>query len=117
MVLHRYADWRIGATSSEKHCYKPTDSVLLTFDDYGSVAQVTEIPAKEIARLVRLVPRLMELGKKRLWMDYDEEAAVLYLSFRRPQKATESDMRDDGILVHYRGKEVVGLTFLDASTR
>jgi peptidoglycan/xylan/chitin deacetylase (PgdA/CDA1 family) len=45
VVLHHYADWRIGATSLEKHCYKTSDTVLLTFDDYGSVTQVNEILA------------------------------------------------------------------------
>jgi len=48
---------------------------------------------------------------------YDEEADVLYLSFRRPQRATDSEVRDDGIIVRKRGKEIVGLTILDASTR
>jgi len=43
VALHHYADWRIGATSLEKHCYKTSDSVLLTFDDYGSQSEVSEI--------------------------------------------------------------------------
>lgn len=42
-VLHAYADWRIGATKQEKHCYKQSGSVLLTFDDYGSAEQVHDI--------------------------------------------------------------------------
>jgi len=42
-VLHAYADWRIGATDEEKHCYKSSDSILLTFDDYGSKEEVEEI--------------------------------------------------------------------------
>ena len=42
-VLHWYADKRIGATEAEKRCYKATDSVLLTFDDYGIAAQVSTI--------------------------------------------------------------------------
>lgn len=25
-----------------------------------------------------------------MWIDYDEEADVLYISFRRPQKATDT---------------------------
>jgi uncharacterized protein YuzE len=52
-----------------------------------------------------------------MWIDYDEEADVLYLSFRRPQKATDSQMREDGVIVHTRGKQIVGLTILEASTR
>ncbi|HWZ65827.1 MAG TPA: polysaccharide deacetylase family protein [Patescibacteria group bacterium] len=42
-VLHAYADFRIGATSLEKRCYKNSDSILLTFDDYGSDVEVNDI--------------------------------------------------------------------------
>ena len=52
-----------------------------------------------------------------MWLDFDSEADVLYISFRRPQRASDSEMREDGIIVHRRGKQIVGLTILDASTR
>jgi uncharacterized protein YuzE len=52
-----------------------------------------------------------------MWIDDDAEADVLYLSFRRPQRATDSEMRDNGIIVHRRGNQIVGLTILEASTR
>ncbi len=42
-VLHAYADYRIGATDAEKHCYKSSNTVLLTFDDYGTSEEVHEI--------------------------------------------------------------------------
>lgn len=42
-VLHAYADYRIGATEAEKHCYKTSDTVLLTFDDYGTDDEVHDI--------------------------------------------------------------------------
>jgi len=63
------------------------------------------------------VPRLVDFPVKQLWIDYDEEADVLYLSFTKPQRATDSELRDDGIIVHRRAKKVVGLTIQDASTR
>jgi peptidoglycan/xylan/chitin deacetylase (PgdA/CDA1 family) len=44
-ALHRYADWRIGATAQEKHCHKLTPSVLFTFDDYGTETEVADILA------------------------------------------------------------------------
>jgi len=53
----------------------------------------------------------------KLWIDYDEEADVLYLSFQRPQKATESEMRDDGVLLRYKSDKLVGITILGASKR
>src|SRR6185312_10127277 len=42
-ALHYYADWRIGATLAEKLCHKQSDSILLTFDDYGDRRQITAI--------------------------------------------------------------------------
>jgi peptidoglycan/xylan/chitin deacetylase (PgdA/CDA1 family) len=42
-LLKAYADWRVGATRAEKRCHKPTDSILLTFDDYGTAEQVHDI--------------------------------------------------------------------------
>jgi uncharacterized protein YuzE len=59
----------------------------------------------------------VDFPAKQVWIDYDAEADVLYLSFSKPQKATDSELRDDGIIVHRRGKKVVGLTIQDASTR
>jgi uncharacterized protein YuzE len=52
-----------------------------------------------------------------MWIDHDAAADVLYISSQRPQRATDSEMREDGIVVHRRGKQIVGLTILEASTR
>jgi len=56
-------------------------------------------------------------GMKKVWIDFDEEADVLYISFQRPQRATDSEMLDNGILLRYRQDQLVGVTVLDASTR
>ena len=63
------------------------------------------------------VPFLLDFPMERFSVDYDKEADVLYISFRRPQQATDTQMTDDGILLRYRGHELVGITVLDASTR
>ena len=52
-VLHAYADYRVGATALEKQCYKPSDSILLTFDDYGTKQEVQEILAILQAKKVK----------------------------------------------------------------
>ena len=81
------------------------------------MAQVIEWQSKDIARIMKAVPQLVRFPAKQMWIDYDEEADVLYLRFCKPQRATDSELRDDGIIVHRRGKKVVGLTIQDASTR
>jgi uncharacterized protein YuzE len=81
------------------------------------MAEVAEWQSKDFRRILKAVPRLVDFPAKQVWIDYDAEADVLYLSFSKPQKATDSELRDDGIIVHRRGKKVVGLTIQDASTR
>jgi len=61
----------------------------------------------------RIVQWLVGL-RKRCWVDYDAEADVLYISFRKPQKADDSVMEDD-VIYHYSGSELVGVTVLNAS--
>lgn len=60
---------------------------------------------------------LVKWPKYPVWIDYDAEADVLYLSFEHPQDATNSRMRDDGVLLHYRGRKLVGVTIFEASKR
>ena len=71
---------------------------------------------KAIRGALSLARQLGELPATKLWLDYDAEAAVLYISIKRPQKATDTVEADGGsILLHYRGKDLVGITVLDAS--
>ena len=52
-----------------------------------------------------------------MWIDYDKEADVLYINFKRPQKATDSEMLDNEVLLRYKEDELVGITILEASKR
>ena len=70
-----------------------------------------------LSEVFEATPHLLKFPKNKLWIDYDEEADVLYLSFQRPQKATESEMRDDGVLLRYKRDKLVGITILEASKR
>jgi uncharacterized protein YuzE len=57
------------------------------------------------------------MPSKRVWIDYDDEADVLYISFRKPQQANDSVMEEEDIIYHYRDKELVGVTILHAKDR
>ena len=52
-----------------------------------------------------------------LWSSYDAEADVLYINFKRPSHATDSELTDDDVIIRYEGDDVVGITILHASTR
>ncbi|MBI4515979.1 MAG: DUF2283 domain-containing protein [Deltaproteobacteria bacterium] len=72
--------------------------------------------ARAVEQIAAAIPHLIRLPQGRAWVDYDREADVLYISLKRPQRATDTVDRD-GILLRYRGKELVGVTVLNASKR
>jgi hypothetical protein len=39
----------------------------------------------EVIDILSLVPSALNLRSRHLWLDYDEEADVLYMSLRKPQ--------------------------------
>ena len=71
----------------------------------------------EINEFLKIMPSVKLAPHKYLWSSYDAEADVLYINFKKPSHATDSEMTDDDILVRYEGEEVVGLTVLHASKR
>lgn len=70
-----------------------------------------------VRELLRSLPHLLRLPSKQMWFDFDEEADVLYVSFERPQGATDSELDEDGVLMRYRGNQLVGVTILNARKR
>jgi uncharacterized protein YuzE len=77
----------------------------------------TILKPQAVQTVTEAVPLLLRFPMKRFWVDYDREADVLYISFRHPQQATDTQTTKEGILLRSRGKELVGITILDASTR
>lgn len=73
----------------------------------------------EIVRTCKAVASgIVRIPTRQMWVDYDEEADVLYLSFRKPQRATKTIELDGGdILVRKDGRTVVGVTILNARTK
>ena len=58
-----------------------------------------------IEKIASLVPHLLNIPKKKIWFDYDELADVLYINFKKPSHADDSDLTDDDIIVRYeKGK-------------
>lgn len=68
----------------------------------------------EVLPLLRFV---MGTPSKSLWCSYDAEADVMYVNFKKPSRATDSELTDEDLIVRYDGDEVIGVTVLHASTR
>jgi uncharacterized protein YuzE len=76
------------------------------------------ITEKEFLELIfKVIPSILSFPYKKMWIDYDENADVLYISFKRPQQATDTEMTKDGILIRYKDDDIVGITILEASKR
>ncbi len=72
---------------------------------------------QDIARFLEIVPAVLRSPHRYLWSSYDAEADVLYINFKKPAHATDSELTDDDVIIRYEGDEVVGLTVLHASAR
>jgi len=70
-----------------------------------------------IKNCLALTSDLVRLPLEHMWIDYDKEADVFYLSFRKPQGATKTIETDDDILIRKDGNKIVGITILNASSR
>ncbi|MDH4245781.1 MAG: hypothetical protein OEV38_18725 [Nitrospira sp.] len=45
----------------------------------------------EVIDILSLVPQSLNLRSNHLWLDYEDEAYVLYISMKKPQRATDSE--------------------------
>jgi uncharacterized protein YuzE len=73
--------------------------------------------ALNIEEYVRLLPAIKQTPQSTVWLTYDSGADVLYVNYKRPSHATDSELTDDDIIVRYEGEEVVGFTVLHVSQR
>ena len=70
-----------------------------------------------IDRYIHLIPAVKHSPKQYLWSSYDAEADVLYVNFKKPSHADDSELTDDDVISRYEQGEVIGLTIRNASQR
>lgn len=66
---------------------------------------------------LKIIPYVMESPKRYLWSSYDEEADVLYINFKKPSYATDSELTEEDIIVRYENDEIIGLTIMNVKNR
>lgn len=45
-----------------------------------------------IEKISEMVPRILSMPAKTMWIDYDEEADVLYINFEKPQTQQKASL-------------------------
>lgn len=79
------------------------------------VLALADIPSVE--NYLRILPSVKLAPQRSVWLSYDVEADVLYVNFKKPSFATDSELTDDDVIIRYEGSEMIGLTVLHASQR
>ena len=55
----------------------------------------------DIQDYLKLVPAVKDSPQHYLWLSYDEEADTLYINFKKPSHATDSELTDDDVIIRY----------------
>lgn len=71
----------------------------------------------DIREFLKLVPAVRQTPEDYLWVSYDRGADVMYVNFKKPSHATDSELTDEDVILRYEGDELIGLTILHASQR
>ena len=66
---------------------------------------------------LKFLPTIRQSPEGNIWFSYDREADTLYVNFKKPSRATDSELTDEDVIVRYDGDEVIGFTVLHASKR
>ena len=70
-----------------------------------------------LEHVMTFVPQVLNLHQNNIWLSYDQEADVLYLNFKKPSHADDSELLDNDVIVRYEEDEIVGLTVMNASKK
>nr|MDO8046247.1 DUF2283 domain-containing protein [Candidatus Baldrarchaeota archaeon] len=69
----------------------------------------------EEVEVLKIIPYILRFSHKKMWIDCDEEADVIYISFVYPPKAVEHEEDENGIIKNYdKNGNLVGLTIIEA---
>lgn len=71
----------------------------------------------DVTEYLRLVPALLHAPHKVLGLSDDAEGDVLYVNFKKPTLAMDSELTENDVIVRYDGEDIAGVTILHASKR
>lgn len=75
------------------------------------------MPAVNVKEISHLVSQLLKLPFESFSSSYDKEGDVLYLNFKKPAYADDTELTDDDLIIRYEKGKVIGITVLTAGKR
>lgn len=70
-----------------------------------------------VKEYLKLLPAVRQSPEASVWLTYDQGADVMYVNFKKPSVASDSELTDDDVIIRYEGEDIVGFTVLHASQR
>ncbi len=71
----------------------------------------------DIRPFLDMVPTVRESPDQSVWLTYDTDADALYVHYRAPNLATDTELTDNDVILRYSGDDLIGMTVLHASCR
>ena len=71
----------------------------------------------DVQEYLKLIPIVNRTPHHAVRLTFDAEADTLYVNFKKPGYAPDSELTDDDVIVRYEGNTVIGFTVLHASKR
>ena len=71
----------------------------------------------DIRPFVDMVPSVRDSPERSVWLTYDSDADALYVHYKKPNLATDTELTDDDVILRYDGDDLIGMTVLHASNR
>ena len=126
LIIQGWTDEKIALKNYGKTIISQKSAIVayeeLAEDGFVITAFLTSSPEKIIihrdymakTEILKSLPYLLTAPSDQIWTNYDQEADVMYISFRKPQNANDSIL-EDNLIYHYHDQDLVGITVLNAS--
>ena len=72
---------------------------------------------KTVDEIFKALPYIQKSGARHISFDFDEKADTLYISFEKPQNATDTDILEDDTFLRKRDDKIVGITITNFSRK
>jgi len=61
-----------------------------------------------VEQCLKIIPAVKGAPQQYLWSSYDAEADVLYINFKKPSHATDSELTEEDIIIRNESKDIIG---------
>ena len=88
-------------TSSHTDMNDNKDLLLKTVENPDMILKGVGSELRAVRFYQKIIPHVVRSPQRRIWIDYDEDADVLYMNFTYPPKGVEHEEDENGIVKNW----------------